>query len=81
MRGRSAVTAFAQIDVNGPGTSPVYAFLKSRFPGDVRWNFATKFIVDREGQVPPPPAPAQRRRPLSFVAHRPAGGAGPHVRS
>ena len=39
------------MDVNGPGTSPVYAFLKGKFPGDVRWNFATKFFVDRTGQV------------------------------
>ncbi len=29
----------------------MYAFLKSKFPGDIRWNFATKFIVDREGQA------------------------------
>jgi glutathione peroxidase len=46
---------FAKIDVNGPHTHPVYAFLKHRAPGllgstAVKWNF-TKFLVDRTGRV------------------------------
>jgi len=46
---------FAKIDVNGPETSPVYAFLKAGNPDeegneDIAWNF-TKFLVGRDGQV------------------------------
>ena len=46
---------FAKIDVNGPETSPVYAFLKTGNPDeegneDIAWNF-TKFLVGRDGQV------------------------------
>mmetsp|Transcript_12172 Transcript_12172/g.31178 ORF Transcript_12172/g.31178 Transcript_12172/m.31178 type:complete len:110 (-) Transcript_12172:296-625(-) len=40
-----------KIDVNGPNTHPVWVYLKEKFPGDVRWNFAAKFIVDRDGKV------------------------------
>ncbi|MGM0767328.1 MAG: glutathione peroxidase [Pseudomonadota bacterium] len=46
---------FAKIEVNGPGTHPVYRFLKQEAPGlmgseKVKWNF-TKFLVNRDGQV------------------------------
>ena len=46
---------FAKIDVNGPGTHPLYQFLQSEAPGilgseGVKWNF-TKFLVDRSGKV------------------------------
>jgi glutathione peroxidase len=46
---------FAKIEVNGPGTHPLYRFLKSARPGlagseAVKWNF-TKFLVDRRGHV------------------------------
>lgn len=46
---------FAKIDVNGPHTAPLYAWLKQQaeaVPGtsDVRWNFE-KFLVGRDGQV------------------------------
>jgi glutathione peroxidase len=46
---------FARIDVNGPGTHPLYQYLKQRRPGILRseaikWNF-TKFLVDQQGQV------------------------------
>ncbi len=46
---------FAKIDVNGPGTHPLYTFLKKEKPGlegkgDIEWNFA-KFLIDRKGQV------------------------------
>jgi len=41
-----------QVEVNGPGMSPVYAFLKasSGDPSDVEWNFA-KFLLDGSGKV------------------------------
>jgi glutathione peroxidase len=46
---------FAKIDVNGPGTHPVYKHLKKAAPGllgseSIKWNF-TKFLVDRDGRV------------------------------
>jgi len=44
-----------KIDVNGPTTHPLYAYLKKAKKGvlgteSVKWNF-TKFLVDRNGQV------------------------------
>jgi len=44
---------FAKIEVNGPGTHPLYAFLKSARRGllgttRIKWNF-TKFLVGRDG--------------------------------
>jgi glutathione peroxidase len=44
-----------KIDVNGPGTHPLYAWLKHEKKGllgseGVKWNF-TKFLVDRAGEV------------------------------
>jgi glutathione peroxidase len=46
---------FAKIEVNGPGTHPLYRHLKSARRGiagttAVKWNF-TKFLVDRRGEV------------------------------
>jgi len=39
-----------KIDVNGHNTSSVYCFLKrNSHEGDIRWNFATKFLVDPQG--------------------------------
>jgi len=45
----------AKIDVNGPKTHPLYAYLKKARKGvlgseGVKWNF-TKFLVDRQGEV------------------------------
>ena len=45
----------AKIDVNGPRTHPLYAYLKTAQKGllgseGVKWNF-TKFLVDRNGAV------------------------------
>lgn len=38
-------------DVNGPNTRPTYRFLKANgILGDVAWNFAGKFMVDKEGK-------------------------------
>lgn len=46
---------FAKVQVNGPGTHPLFAYLKSERPGvlgtqAIKWNF-TKFLVGRNGQV------------------------------
>lgn len=46
---------FSKIDVNGPGTHPLYQFLKRSRTGifgtqRIKWNF-TKFLVNREGTV------------------------------
>ena len=42
----------SKVKVNGPGTHPVFAFLKARAPGGliktVPWNF-TKFLVRKDG--------------------------------
>eukprot|EP00898_Chlorokybus_atmophyticus_P003974 jgi/Chlat1/4578/Chrsp290S00321 len=43
-----------KVDVNGPKTSEVYKYLKGACEtcsGDVRWNFAAKFIIDKDGNV------------------------------
>ena len=46
---------FAKVDVNGPDTHPLFAFLKHEAKGllgseAIKWNF-TKFLVDRAGRV------------------------------
>jgi glutathione peroxidase len=46
---------FSKIEVNGPGTHPLYAHLKAAQPGllgteAIKWNF-TKFLVGRDGTV------------------------------
>ncbi|KMZ40128.1 MULTISPECIES: glutathione peroxidase [Bacillales] len=45
---------FAKIDVNGPGTHPLYQYLKEHASSeenpDIEWNFA-KFLVDKDGRV------------------------------
>jgi glutathione peroxidase len=40
---------YSKVDVNGANTAPVYKYLKKSFPGDVTWNFSSKFIVNRNG--------------------------------
>lgn len=54
---RYAITfpLFDKIDVNGPDTHPLYAWLKAQKNGilgstSIKWNF-TKFLVGRDGQV------------------------------
>jgi len=42
---------FAKIDVNGENTHPVYQALKIAWPGDITWNFASKFLVDKTGNA------------------------------
>ena len=41
---------FGKVEVNGPGTHPLYAWLKAVHPQDIEWNFA-KFLVGRDGAV------------------------------
>ncbi len=45
---------FAKIDVNGPKTHPLWAWLKAEktgiLGGAIKWNF-TKFLVGRDGKV------------------------------
>ncbi|MCX6130340.1 MAG: glutathione peroxidase [Proteobacteria bacterium] len=46
---------FAKIDVNGPGTHPLYKYMKEKKSNkddkaDIEWNFA-KFLIDRKGNV------------------------------
>jgi len=48
------VNVFTKGDVNGANTRPTYKFLKDKgVLGNVKWNFAGKFIVDKEGNVLP----------------------------
>ena len=39
----------AKADVNGAEEQPVYTWLKKSLPGDITWNFATKFLVNHQG--------------------------------
>ncbi len=46
---------FAKVEVNGPGTSPLYEQVKAQATGllgsqAIKWNF-TKFLVNREGEA------------------------------
>jgi glutathione peroxidase len=46
---------FERIEVNGPGTHPLYAWLKDARRGvlgtkRIKWNF-TKFLLDRKGNA------------------------------
>lgn len=59
---------FDRIEVNGPGTHPLFKHLKAEAPGllgsqGIKWNF-TKFLVDREGRVVSRFAPTERPEKL-----------------
>lgn len=63
-----AFPMFAKIDVNGPGTHPLFAYLKHAAKGvlgseAIKWNF-TKFLVDRNGAVVARFAPATKPEAL-----------------
>ena len=49
----TAPTVTAKTNVNGADASPVWTFLKkaSGDESDVRWNFACKLLVGRDGNV------------------------------
>jgi glutathione peroxidase len=58
-----------KIEVNGPGTAPLYDWLKAQAPGllgsrSVKWNF-TKFLIDRTGKVVRRYAPTDKPADLS----------------
>ena len=40
----------AKTEVNG-GADPVWNYCKMAFPGQVQWNFAAFFLVDKTGTV------------------------------
>lgn len=65
---------FAKIEVNGPQTHPLYAFLKRQRPGilgtgRIKWNF-TKFLVDRRGRVTRRFAPSKKPEALAGEIER-----------
>lgn len=65
---------FAKIDVNGPKTHPLYAWLKTAAPGiagtaTVKWNF-TKFLLDRSGMPVVRYAPTMEPRNIAPTIER-----------
>ncbi len=65
---------FARIDVNGPGTHPLYAYLKKARRGilgtaRIKWNF-TKFLVDRSGRAVRRYAPSTKPESLGPAVER-----------
>eukprot|EP00823_Brevimastigomonas_motovehiculus_P008727 TRINITY_DN8112_c0_g1_i1.p1 TRINITY_DN8112_c0_g1~~TRINITY_DN8112_c0_g1_i1.p1 ORF type:complete len:164 (-),score=63.43 TRINITY_DN8112_c0_g1_i1:508-999(-) len=38
-----------KVYVNGDKTHATYKFLKKCFPGDITWNFSSKFLIDHNG--------------------------------
>lgn len=45
-------TMMDKVDVNGPNASMVFKYLKSQASiGNIAWNFATYFVVDKAGGV------------------------------
>lgn len=60
---------FAKIEVNGAGTHPLYAYLKTQAKGllgteAIKWNF-TKFLIARDGQVVKRYAPQDKPEDLA----------------
>jgi glutathione peroxidase-family protein len=54
IKGVEGANVFEKGDVNGPKTRATYKFLKEKgIIGDISWNFAGKFVVDKEGNVLP----------------------------
>eukprot|EP00747_Dinoflagellata_sp_TGD_P181459 gnl/TRDRNA2_/TRDRNA2_35304_c0_seq1.p2 gnl/TRDRNA2_/TRDRNA2_35304_c0~~gnl/TRDRNA2_/TRDRNA2_35304_c0_seq1.p2 ORF type:complete len:111 (+),score=28.80 gnl/TRDRNA2_/TRDRNA2_35304_c0_seq1:247-579(+) len=47
-----AFSLMEKVDVNGANAHPVWAFLKAKAGGgDIKWNFATKFLVRCSGST------------------------------
>ncbi len=70
----------AKVEVNGPGTEPLFDHLKRAQPGflgtrSIKWNF-TKFLVGRDGRVldryAPSAAPASLRSSVDKALGQPA---------
>jgi glutathione peroxidase-family protein len=54
IKGVKGANVFTKGDVNGPKTRPTYAYLKSKgVLNNVAWNFAGKFVIDKEGNPMP----------------------------
>ena len=54
LKGVEGANVFTKADVNGPKTRPTYKFVKDKLSmGDIAWNFAGKFVVDKTGNVLP----------------------------
>jgi glutathione peroxidase len=63
---------FAKVDVNGPGSHPLFAWLTAAptqpdGAGDVQWNFA-KFLIDKQGKVVARFAPTTKPDDPALVA-------------
>jgi hypothetical protein len=43
-------TVTEKVDINGPKMCSLYRFVKLAFPGLVRWNFSSKFLVNQSGE-------------------------------
>ena len=61
----------AKIDVNGPATHPLYAYLKHEQKGvlgteGIKWNF-TKFLIGRDGEVVERFAPTTKPEDLKLA--------------
>ena len=53
-QGVEGANVFTKADVNGPNARPTYKYLKEKgVLTDVAWNFAGKFLVDKEGNGKP----------------------------
>jgi len=57
-----------KVDVNGPGATPLYDWLKAEAPGifgskRIKWNF-TKFLIGRDGKVVKRYAPTDKPEKL-----------------
>lgn len=37
--------------MNGDDSHSVYKFLRACYPGDITWNFSSKFLINRVGAV------------------------------
>jgi glutathione peroxidase-family protein len=54
LKGVQGANVFTKADVNGPKTRSTYKFVKDKLSmGDIAWNFAGKFVVDKTGNVLP----------------------------
>ena len=52
LKGVKGANVLEKADVNGPKTRPAYKYLKEKgVLGDVSWNFAGAFIVDKAGNA------------------------------
>jgi len=61
------VNMFSKIDVNGESTHPVYVWLKKALPGDIIWNFSSKFLIGANGT---PIARFEKNQPWSEIEVR-----------